>query len=189
VLTEEFGKEFEADNEDGIGDSDATLLAPGLGSSDRPDFDFASTEALPRDAFDDSLDKTAETPAFTSTEMDLDLDDLTAALKVSEAGDTVEQQRDDETVEQRRMGRDDDLDLDFELGGGDVTQEIGPGGVSDELREARTMTEVGTKLDLARAYVDMGDPSGARNILEEVLEEGDEAQRQQAQNLLNSLPS
>ena len=31
------------------------------------------------------------------------------------------------------------------------------------------MSEVGTKLDLARAYMDMGDPDGARNILEEVL--------------------
>ena len=30
------------------------------------------------------------------------------------------------------------------------------------------MSEVGTKLDLARAYMDMGDPEGARNILEEV---------------------
>jgi pilus assembly protein FimV len=51
------------------------------------------------------------------------------------------------------------------------------------------MTEVGTKLDLARAYVDMGDPAGARSILEEVLDEGDEGQRQQAQQLLDSLPS
>ena len=35
--------------------------------------------------------------------------------------------------------------------------------------EPVTMSEVGTKLDLARAYMDMGDPDGARNILEEVL--------------------
>ncbi len=38
--------------------------------------------------------------------------------------------------------------------------------------EAATMSEVGTKLDLARAYVDMGDPEGARAILDEVLQEG-----------------
>ena len=61
--------------------------------------------------------------------------------------------------------------------------------MSDDLSEARTMTEVGTKLDLARAYVDMGDPGGARSILEEVLDEGDDEQRQQAQQLLDSLPS
>jgi pilus assembly protein FimV len=50
------------------------------------------------------------------------------------------------------------------------------------------MSEVGTKLDLARAYMDMGDPDGAASILREVLEEGDDAQKQEAQKLLDSLP-
>jgi pilus assembly protein FimV len=54
--------------------------------------------------------------------------------------------------------------------------------------EPVTMSEVGTKLDLARAYMDMGDPDGARNILEEVLNEGSAAQRQEAQRLMESLP-
>ena len=54
--------------------------------------------------------------------------------------------------------------------------------------EPVTMSEVGTKLDLARAYMDMGDPEGARNILEEVLTEGSVAQKQEAQRLMESLP-
>jgi pilus assembly protein FimV len=54
--------------------------------------------------------------------------------------------------------------------------------------EAPTMSEVGTKLDLARAYIDMGDPEGARSILEEVLKEGSASQRQQAEKLLAGLP-
>jgi FimV-like protein len=54
--------------------------------------------------------------------------------------------------------------------------------------EPVTMSEVGTKLDLARAYMDMGDPDGARNILEEVLSEGSAAQKQEAQRLIESLP-
>ncbi|HXO64624.1 MAG TPA: FimV/HubP family polar landmark protein [Steroidobacteraceae bacterium] len=54
--------------------------------------------------------------------------------------------------------------------------------------EPVTMSEVGTKLDLARAYMDMGDPEGARNILEEVLNEGSAAQKQEAQRLMESLP-
>ena len=66
---------------------------------------------------------------------------------------------------------------------------LAPDDMSSDLQEARTMTEVGTKLDLARAYVDMGDPAGARGILEEVLDEGDGPQKQQAQQLLDSLPS
>ncbi len=54
--------------------------------------------------------------------------------------------------------------------------------------EPVTMSEVGTKLDLARAYVDMGDPDGARNILQEVLQEGSMSQKQEAQRLLDSIP-
>ena len=54
--------------------------------------------------------------------------------------------------------------------------------------EPATMSEVGTKLDLARAYIDMGDPEGARSILEEVLQEGSNTQKQEAQRLMSSLP-
>ena len=54
--------------------------------------------------------------------------------------------------------------------------------------EPVTMSEVGTKLDLARAYMDMGDPEGARNILEEVMHEGSTTQRQEAERLMESLP-
>ena len=54
--------------------------------------------------------------------------------------------------------------------------------------EAATMSEVGTKLDLARAYIDMGDPEGARSILDEVLKEGNPNQRKQAERLLAGLP-
>ena len=54
--------------------------------------------------------------------------------------------------------------------------------------EPVTMSEVGTKLDLARAYMDMGDPDGARSILGEVLQEGTGPQKQEAQRLLDSIP-
>jgi pilus assembly protein FimV len=54
--------------------------------------------------------------------------------------------------------------------------------------ESATMSEVGTKLDLARAYIDMGDPEGARSILDEVLKEGSAVQKQEAERLMSSLP-
>ncbi|MBL8272686.1 MAG: tetratricopeptide repeat protein, partial [Xanthomonadales bacterium] len=43
---------------------------------------------------------------------------------------------------------------------------------------------VGTKLDLARAYLDMGDPEGARSMLQEVLAEGNATQQGEARRLL-----
>jgi len=42
---------------------------------------------------------------------------------------------------------------------------------------------IGTKLDLAKAYIDMGDQDGARSILDEVVDEGDDDQRQEAEQL------
>lgn len=47
--------------------------------------------------------------------------------------------------------------------------------------------EAATKLDLARAYIEMGDREGARDILEEVLEEGNEDQKQDAAKLIEGL--
>jgi pilus assembly protein FimV len=44
--------------------------------------------------------------------------------------------------------------------------------------------EVNTKLDLARAYLEMGDKEGAREILQEVLGEGDTEQKANADKLL-----
>jgi pilus assembly protein FimV len=79
--------------------------------------------------------------------------------------------------------------VDLDLGGGGIDL---PGSATEELAvpdlEPVTLSEVGTKLDLARAYVDMGDPDGARNILNEVLSEGSASQKQEAQRLLESLP-
>ncbi|MBS0569811.1 MAG: fimbrial protein FimV [Proteobacteria bacterium] len=43
---------------------------------------------------------------------------------------------------------------------------------------------IGTKLDLAKAYLDMGDPEGARSMLDEVLAEGNDAQKAEARKLL-----
>ncbi|MBT2142856.1 MULTISPECIES: FimV/HubP family polar landmark protein [unclassified Rhodanobacter] len=46
---------------------------------------------------------------------------------------------------------------------------------------------VDTKLDLARAYIDMGDAEGARAMLGEVVKEGSQMQRDVAKRLLDSL--
>ncbi len=47
--------------------------------------------------------------------------------------------------------------------------------------------EVSTKLDLARAFIDMGDTEGARGSLEEVLSEGNDEQKAEAKSLLENI--
>ena len=47
--------------------------------------------------------------------------------------------------------------------------------------------DAATKLDLAKAYQEMGDVEGAREILQEVLHEGDDQQKAEAKSLLGKL--
>jgi pilus assembly protein FimV len=141
----------------------------------------------------ESEEDTAEVQALEEPEeSDLDLEDITAALgrdleKTAEmpvAGDSPDADTliadifgDEE--ETRVAPRKDVLAGDGE---GDATREM-PRIESPDV----TLSEVGTKLDLARAYIDMGDPDGARSILDEVLEEGDEGQKSEAKDLLDGL--
>lgn len=47
--------------------------------------------------------------------------------------------------------------------------------------------EAATKLDLAQAYIDMGDNDGARDILNEVISEGNDKQKSEASEMLSHL--
>ncbi|HET7608255.1 MAG TPA: FimV/HubP family polar landmark protein, partial [Gammaproteobacteria bacterium] len=112
--------------------------------------------------------------------VDLDLADLTAALH---GADTVEQPR----SFSRDVFGTGSTPLDLDVGNGLATDDDDPTGTAEQALDPQTMTEVGTKLDLARAYIDMGDPEGARSILQEVLDEGDSNQRREAQGLIDAL--
>ncbi len=60
-------------------------------------------------------------------------------------------------------------------------------GVEPAAVDEEQWDEAATKLDLARAYLDMGDTDGARSIIDEVLKQGTPTQRTQAQELANQL--
>ncbi len=58
---------------------------------------------------------------------------------------------------------------------------------SDEAEPPEEASFVATKLDLAAAYLELGDDAGARTLYEEVLSEGDEMQRRLADEALRKL--
>ncbi len=58
-----------------------------------------------------------------------------------------------------------------------------------KLENSISDNEIATKLDLARAYVDMGEPDGAYEILDEVISKGNKSQRLLAKKLLKSIDS
>ena len=72
-----------------------------------------------------------------------------------------------------------DLDLDLDLEGEDIDL--------DDEYELDLEEDIETKLDLARAYIDMGDKEGARGVLQEVSREGNESEIAKAKELFESI--
>lgn len=129
-----------------------------------PAFDPATEFDLPAD-FDLSLqDDSPGAQQFAS-----ELDDVNAELdKLSQSLESPSLEPHftaEDAAAQPELEPIDDLDFDF-FSGAD---------------------EVATKLDLARAYIDMGDHQGARDILDEVVKDGDELQREEAEDMLSRL--
>ena len=67
-----------------------------------------------------------------------------------------------------------------------LSDEVGMNDIGD-LMLPDDVDEIATKLDLARVFIDMGDVEGARGSLEEVLIEGNEEQKTEANELLESI--
>lgn len=137
--------------------SDLADLSSAL-DSDKAEDDFG----LPAD-FDLSLNEEPAQPS-SGASFAAQLDDVTAEL--DQLAESLEQQgQAPQDVQADNLPLDEDDDFDF-LAGTD---------------------ETATKLDLARAYIDMGDAEGARDILDEVIAEGNEGQQQEARELIGKL--
>lgn len=76
---------------------------------------------------------------------------------------------------------DDDLDLSADFSDDSLASD------DEDLVIAAEANGMSTKLDLARAYLDMGDEDGARQILEEVVAEGSDDQKAEANELLERI--
>ncbi|WP_258364292.1 FimV/HubP family polar landmark protein [Nitrosomonas sp. Nm84] len=76
-----------------------------------------------------------------------------------------------------------DIDLDIE----DSDSVDKKNQVSDSNEKSEQWQEIETKLDLAKAYQEMDDKEGAKEMLEEVIRDGDTKQKKVARKLLKSL--
>ena len=191
---DEFGEIF-ADDADGgtsvikvadqnfSGDSEATVLAQ-MPFGD-PAANLQDANALDESAFQDVFDE----PAAKAPQSDISLD-LGDDFSASVFGDDADANSD---------STDDEMSIDLDVGdalfqdrdsesGDNTTVKVAAQELALPDLDDGGSSEVGTKLDLARAYMEMGDPDGARGILQEVIDEGDDGQKQDARALLDALP-
>ena len=203
-ITQELGGEAapEAPEEEGeapldlgfsIGDEDEAAEEPALGGG----LDLEGTDELESTGELESTDElestgeleaTAELPSRTLDDLDdfdLDAEEEAPAAAADTGVDMPDDLDldlglldDEEPAAEPEGGMDlPDLDLEETMAGGDFGDLGDFGG-----------DMVGTKLELAQTYLDMEDHAGARAILDEVLAEGNDAQKQQARELLERCP-
>ena len=117
--------------------------------------------------FDLDLSLEEESSPSSSVEIDMDMDSTVKIPKSS-----------------MMMLESFELDNDDEDDEGDHTVFVAR---TNDAGEQSADDENATKLDLAKAYVELGDSDNAKSILEEVIAEGNTAQRRQAQELMTQI--
>lgn len=154
-----------------------------------------------------------ETASAHEFELSDDLADLDSAMSSDEASvdlDLSDIDLSDELEQEKEIDIPEDLSIPEELTESKPVKQTVPAISDDILKEAEDAfrevqdldgdlgedeefdflegaDEASTKLDLARAYIDMGDLDGARDILEEVCKEGNADQQKEAKVLLSEL--
>ena len=189
-----------------------TEVVPDLRNSaaaDEDGLDLGTNDTAIIDLDETSLE-TAELNLDTG-EVSLETAELNLDTGELELGDGAEEDDDDEDISIIDFGGEDFVeptDIVESVADGDeddsddVTGTFAPGdfeeptaavdSVSDiddisDLMLPEDVDEVSTKLDLARAFIDMGDTEGARGSLEEVIAEGNADQKTEAQSLLEQI--
>jgi len=153
-------------DDDVLLDLDEELSEPVAGEPAAEDFDFQLSDPVQSAGMPD--------------EFDLSVPDETSGGAVSE---TFISEFDEVEAEPEALARDVDEPLDLSEPEAESTSE----GLDDDFDFFADTDETTTKLDLARAYIDMGDAEGARDILDEVMNEGSDTQQQEAREMLAKL--
>jgi len=176
-----------------ISDDDATMLAGGI-DIEQMIADDTAAKSDSDETDSDELDFDLDLDEFVRSDIE---SDVTMDMPASDGSDdTLEQPVvDSDTVEQPGFEESsldaDSLSFSDDVFGADAdddeahaeTQAI----ETVEDAAGSTDSDVATKLDLARAYIEMDDPDGARSILNEVLEEGNDSEKEEAERLLSDL--
>lgn len=159
AFSEPEAEEIKASEEDAVADEDIESF----------EFDF-DTEA--------EQEKLGSEP-----ELELDLKDETDLDNFDFSEMNQPEEVEDDASEQHSLEESGEDDFDFSF---DFDESEGEGGL-EGVADLTDMDEFETKVDLARAYIDMGDNEAALSIAKEVLEKGNDQQKKDAQAILDQL--
>ena len=151
-----------------------------------PEMDATETETIQADTAIQDVDEPSEEESFVSSLLNDEQDDLDeSALFDKTPNESLAS-----TIEETLAEAQHDM-TDIEVPSFGVEEAAEGAEVDDDEEEFdffdASGDEVATKLDLARAYMDMGDDEGARVILEDVVSTGNEKQIADAKSMMERM--
>ena len=180
---------------DDLLDADGDLDTVASSEEELPELTFdvedSSDSELTESADDVSVEEAGEEAgeevAHEALESDISADSVDEISADEDELVTASESEDENVSEdlEALMSGDDDLAGGSDLIGGIDLDELAA--ADDEFDFLAGTDECATKLDLARAYVDMEDVDGAKELLQEVVQEGNDAQKQEAKDLMDKL--
>jgi pilus assembly protein FimV len=146
------------------------------------DFDLAPTAT-------DETELTEESTKSIDTTVDKEIEsvdfEVVSEAPVSESvSDSLEADEQSVTEESSSI---EEFDFDFDPPDSDSVDEALGAEPANDVSDLTDMDELETKIDLAKAYIDMGDADAAKGIVKEVLEKGSEEQKIAAQAVIDQL--
>jgi pilus assembly protein FimV len=168
-----------AEDQPGLKAEDDYLLGMGDELRDLPAHDETADPAASKPASDDDLELPADFDLSLADEMETDKASDAFASEIDDVN--AELERLSQSLEQPPIAKPFD---------GAPTFNEDDALLADDEPEFDFLSgtdEAATKLDLARAYIEMGDADGARDILDEVVVEGDDGQKSEAREMLSRL--
>jgi pilus assembly protein FimV len=200
------------DDTEALAEASADELLPDFDLGDDDTFSFEEEALADSDldlaALEDDLGELSESAEFDGADfavaddiVDLELQDEipsrpepvqeSPAVIADEAALVDAEEEHDEDLFAQALsdfsGDSDDIDLNEFSSDEAALADLSDDDMDAELDFLADADEAATKLDLARAYIDMGDSEGAKDILSEVLGEGNEEQRKEANELLGRI--
>ena len=176
--------EHESQDEENIGEIDFDI--------DMDDFDLGSNDDLLTD-FD--LSSESDESVSADDEDDADLDSINVEMRIEAEAIVARLQEQDiisgseeDSVSVSAEGTN---DLTLEIADHDAASETNDGSsaqvVDDDMDSPLGVDESETKIDLARAYIEMEDFEGAQELLKEVIQEGSSDQKSTAEQLISDI--
>jgi pilus assembly protein FimV len=176
----------------GMEAEDVSISADMTAGSESLDFDFSAADEKQKD--EENIDLEIDTENLESLDVDggslgVEAQDVSISADLTAGSETLDFEFSAAEAKETRDEFDFNFDLDSSQANSneDATESVDIIQDQHQVSDLTDMDECETKIDMAKAYIDMGDEEAAKSMVEEVLKKGNDIQKKEAKEIIEKL--